>query len=173
MAHKLTELTDVISLRADALGNPGQRTFHLLVESKNCNAVIWLEKEQLFELALTLKELIATVPENSTVASPITESHEDPVPQHIEFKLGRLGLGYDKNTGWFTIEAHDDQSIDKDLPKTRIWVRKNLLSDFSEQALRICAAGRPLCVLCDKPIEPNGHKCARANGHNIEQVSEL
>ncbi len=40
-------------------------------------------------------------------------------------------------------------------------------SVLGEEALKICAAGRPNCFLCGQPINPEGHACPRANGHTI------
>ena len=44
---------------------------------------------------------------------------------------------------------------------------------FAEEALRVCAAGRPLCPLCGGPMDPNGHPCPRTNGHAVEDIGEL
>ena len=36
----------------------------------------------------------------------------------------------------------------------------------------IVAAGRPICRLCLGPIDPEGHVCARSNGHRSEDELE-
>jgi len=38
--------------------------------------------------------------------------------------------------------------------------------DFADKGLKIVSAGRPLCDLCEKPIDTEGHLCERKNGHS-------
>ena len=40
------------------VGVPGARTFRLYVLGENESALLWLEKEELYELALTIKQLL-------------------------------------------------------------------------------------------------------------------
>ena len=52
----------VSKLSAESIGEPGQRTFHVIIESSNQScAIIWLEKEQLFNMAVALKRTVSTV----------------------------------------------------------------------------------------------------------------
>src|SRR6266540_3052373 len=36
---------------------------------------------------------------------------------------------------------------------------------FARRAVALVAAGRPSCPFCGRPIDPQGHICARANGY--------
>jgi uncharacterized repeat protein (TIGR03847 family) len=36
---------------------------------------------------------------------------------------------------------------------------------LARHAAAIVAAGRPICVLCGRPIDPEGHFCPKRNGH--------
>ena len=42
------------------------------------------------------------------------------------------------------------------------------VSKFSDEALAVCAAGRPLCPLCHQAIDAEEHFCVRSNGHPPE-----
>ena len=64
-----SEFTNVTSLRAESLGEPGQRTFRILVDSGSSSAIIWLEKEQLFQLALSIHQILATAPDEAAQAA--------------------------------------------------------------------------------------------------------
>ena len=47
-------------LQAQAIGDPGQRTFRILIESQDGRAAaLWLEKEQLQALGLAVEQLLA------------------------------------------------------------------------------------------------------------------
>ena len=107
MATPRNEFTDVTALRAEALGEPGKRTFRILADSGSSSAVMWLEKEQLFQLALAIQQLLATPPEGrQTYGSPPT-SREAQALTRLDFPVGKLVLGYDGGKGLFIIEAHE------------------------------------------------------------------
>ena len=170
MADADAEFTNVTNLRAEALGEPGQRTFRVLVDSGSSTAVIWLEKEQLFQLALALNQLLVSLPEESSGLDAPPEEGESPPPSHLEFKVGKLVLGHDGAKGKIVIDAHDLESGEDGPPRVRVWSDRAQVRAFAEEALRQCAAGRPICPLCGGPIDPTGHRCPRTNGHGLHEL---
>ena len=52
MAGAKNEFTNLTRLTPEAIGEPGKRTFRVMADSGSSSATIWLEKEQLFQLAL-------------------------------------------------------------------------------------------------------------------------
>ena len=165
MAEPKVDFTDVTSLRAEAIGEPGERTFRLLVDSGSSSAIIWLEKEQLFQLSLAINQLLATLSEEqSTPGAPIDEPTVPPLT-HLEFKVGKLVLGHDGGSGKFIIDAHDVESGEEEAATVRVWGDTSQVKDLADEALRLCAAGRPVCPLCGRPIDSAGHWCPRTNGH--------
>ena len=165
MAEPINEFSSVNELRPEAIGEPGQRTFRMLVDSESSSAVIWLEKEQLLQLALAVQQLLVAIPElrDSPGAAPTVR--EAPGLTHLDFKAGKLALGHDSGSGLFMIDSHDIESEDEDPPTVRFWLHRAQVETFAEESLRICAAGRPICPLCGGPIDPTGHMCPRVNGH--------
>ena len=163
MAEPKNEIPIVRSLVAEALGEPGQRSFRFLVDGEGSSAIIWLEKEQLFQLALAIQQLLAGTSEED--AAEPSEGPSSALPISLDFKAGRLALGHDDTTGLFMIDAHDLEDEDEDTATVRVWAGKDVVKEFSSEAMRVCAAGRPLCPLCGGPIDPDGHPCARVNGH--------
>jgi uncharacterized repeat protein (TIGR03847 family) len=173
MADPRCEFTNVTSLKAEALGEPGQRTFRILVDSGSSSAVIWLEKEQLFQFAIAITQLTSTLPEKEASRRAELDSREAPPATILEFKLGKLALGHDGASGMFIIDAHDAEAGEDEPPAVRVWGSGPHVAAFAEEALHVCAAGRPLCPLCGGPIDPGGHPCPRTNGHALEDISEL
>ena len=165
--HKMTqariEFTHITSLRAEAVGEPGQRTFRILVDSDTGSAMMWLEKEQLFQLGLAISQLIATLPDDEQEAAAPHPSEAVPHPAQLDFKIGKIVLGHDSSNGLFMIDAHDPD--DEESATVKLWADRSQAQDFSEEALLVCASGRPLCHLCSGPLDPSGHVCARVNGH--------
>ena len=165
MPNGKIEFTNVASLRAEAQGEPGDRTFRIIVDSGASSAIIWLEKEQLFQLSLAVHQLLATLPHEESASGTPPGDREAPPPAHLDFKANKLALGHDSSTGLFLIDAHDPEDEDEEQATVRVWANRDQVKEFSEEALRVCAAGRPLCQLCGGPIDPTGHDCPRLNGH--------
>ena len=165
MEDALIEFTNATKVEADALGEPGERTFRITVDSGNSSALIWLEKEQLFQLALAVQQMLGTLPDQpATDATPPVE-REAPDHTNLEFKVGKISLGHDNSHGMFVIDAYRADEDDDSDATFRLWLRSDQAKDLSEQAMRVCSAGRPLCPLCGGPIDQSGHNCPRANGH--------
>ena len=164
MAEPQREFKAVSRLNVEAIGVPGQRTFRILAEGGGSSAALWLEKEQLFQLALAIRQLIlASSPKEDPSPHP-----EDIHGGDLELKVGKMSLGQDATTGKFVIEAYDAEMDEADLegPATlRIWATRSQTESLAEEAFEVCAAGRPLCLLCGGPIDPTGHICPRSNGH--------
>lgn len=159
------EFTNITTLRAEALGQPGKRTFRILVDSGNMSAVVWLEKEQLFQLALAIHQLLVMLPEDPDApAEPPGEPQTLPVVD-LELKVSRLVLGHDDRMSMFIIDAHDEDDEEEEALVLRLWASRQQVKELSEDALRVCASGRPLCPLCGGPIDSTGHQCPRVNGH--------
>ena len=171
MAQAKNEFTSVSGLRAESVGEPGKRTFRIVVDSASSSASLWLEKEQLFQLALSIQQMIATLPKDrEPKGGPPTHREAEPLTR-LEFKVAKLVLGHDGNRGLFIIDAHDPE--DDESATVRVWASMDQAKQFSREALSVCASGRPLCPLCGRPIDPSGHRCARVNGHVTLSASEL
>ena len=167
MASPRNEFTNVTSLRAEAIGEPGKRRFRIMADSGSSSASMWIEKEQLFQIALAIQQLLATSPEDQQAyASPPT-SREAEAMTRLDFPVAKLVLGYDGGKGLFIIEAHEpaDREAEDEAATVRVWANREQVRQFSHEALRVCAAGRPLCPLCGSAIDADGHRCPRHNGH--------
>lgn len=171
MADAKNEFTDVSSFKPESIGEPGKRTFRIMVSSASSTAAIWLEKEQLFQLGQAIQQMVANLPTERAASSTPTQREATPLTR-LEFKLAKLVLGHDGPKSLFIIDAHDS---DDDEATVRVWVDEQQINGFAEEALKLCAAGRPICPLCARPIDPEGHACARTNGFaklTPEELSE-
>ena len=156
---------------AETFGRPGRRTFRLVAEAGRAQSFIWLEKGQLFQLGLYLQQAVqqlggsALNKESAPRESPWTG---DPMEQ--DFHARQMQLQYDPDANCFIIRAFEG---DEDAPdagaqtSVSFWMTMVQSSALADEALRICAAGRPPCFLCGTPIDPDGHRCIRANGHAV------
>ena len=160
MARAKNEFTELTKLQPEAIGEPGKRTFRILADSGSSSAQMWLEKEQLFQLGLAIQQLITTMEsEEQTPIDPSPPDREAPPLTRLDFKISKLVLGHDGNRDLYIIDAHDVEENDEETPTVRVWASQQQVSEFAETAIRVCASGRPLCPLCGRAIDPDGHPC--------------
>lgn len=164
---------------AGTVGQPGQRTFFLQATDGERVTSVALEKTQVQVLAERLGDLLDEVRRrggDAPVEAPPELEDVAPLDQPIleEFRVGTLALAWDGEDGMVVVEAHemsesgevpedDDEEAEGDVLRVRI--TPAMARAFVKRALRVVAAGRPPCPLCGRPLDPEGHVCARLNGH--------
>ena len=162
-------------VEAVTFGQPGRRTFRLDLHSGSAFCSLWLEKEQLFQLGVYLRDYVAGLPaeERARESSP-QEPGWRGGETTIDFRAGQMFLSHDKETNSFYMQAHERETgedaggaVLEEAESISFWMTLPQATELAEESLRICAAGRPACFLCGQPINPEGHVCPRANGHTI------
>ncbi len=165
------QFTEISRLEPESIGEPGKRTFRLLADSGTSSAILWLEKEQLFQLAIAAQQICDELP--SSMSSTSTDSpteFEAPELTNLEFQIYKLAMGHDQASSMFIIDAYDSETSE---PTVRLWASRTQIENFLSEALRVVASGRPLCPLCSNPINIDGHQCPRSNGKvHIDRISE-
>ena len=154
-------LGEVGRVEVEAVGEPGSRHFRLRVESPRGTAILWLEKEQLYELAVAIKQLLKTaVPQ---VTDP-PASVADDTPADHNFRVARMALGQDQSTGDYMLVAN---TAEEEGSAVSLTLGKEQLDSLADRAFEVCASGRPRCALCGGPLdEGETHVCPRSNGYH-------
>jgi len=156
------------SIDAETFGEPGKRTFRLVLRSGKAVVTVWLEKEQLFQLSVALGEGVRRFSNEENTNSQLSGSTEwigDDIT--VEFKARQLLLKYDADMHVFHLEAHEGDEDEVSGTSVSCGLTIPQSSSLSEESQRICASGRPPCFLCGLPIDLEGHVCPRANGHAV------
>ena len=159
----------------EAIGEPGHRTFRVRALSKGEAASLWLEKEQLAALALAIRQLLeqtaAGDPSGDAEAPPPTGDF--PEQTQVDFKIARLAIGYDEGNRVVVIFTYAEDAEEEDAsPTFACQVTPSQCRAFAERAEEVIRAGRPVCSLCGGPIDREGHKCLRRNGHAVYPVPQ-
>lgn len=156
---------EAVAVDAEAIGEPGQRTFRLLVQAPSSAASIWMEKQQLAGIAVWLDEVL----ERLDREQPSNEPYAEPPPIgaifEVEFRATQIGLGYSEEDGLFAIHAFDERMAGG-APAFRCLLTRGQSRILSRKISEVVAGGRPVCPLCDMPIGPEGHVCPKSNGHH-------
>ncbi|KAD3455963.1 DUF3090 family protein [Arthrobacter yangruifuii] len=163
------------------VGVPGQRTFYLQVRTGKQIVSIALEKLQSAQLAEKIDEILdqlMTVDGNpfhvpaSTPLELVDNDDLDTVEE--QFRAGVMSLGWDPTTAQVVIEAYplgevdedDDGFLEDDDDETgdaeevlRVRMPVGTARAFAKRTREVVGAGRPICVICGQPIDPDGHTC--------------
>ena len=156
------------SIRAESLGQPGSRHFRLYADTKGGSALLWVEKEQLQELAIAIKQLMQTDLRELEGSQP---GGQEGVSADYDFKVSRLTLGKAEEGGTYLLLAdmtsgEEDDKDPGDFPDVALHIEGEQLDRLADEALVVCASGRPRCPLCGAALnEGETHVCPRANGH--------
>ena len=162
----------VSKVEAATFGQPGKRTFRLELQAGPAYCHLWLEKEQLFQLGVYLRDYVGGLSEDEkSRASQPQESTWSGSDASIDFKAGQMFLSHDRESNSFYLQAHeretDEDPPEREAESVSFWITLSQATELAEESLQICAAGRPTCFLCGQPINPDGHICPRANGHTV------
>jgi uncharacterized repeat protein (TIGR03847 family) len=166
------ELHAVNRVTVNTVGPPGGRVFLFQASDAVDTITLKLEKEQARALAHTAEELLENLDkeyplEDSTQDRPASGDYMLHNPLEPLFQIGQIGLGYDRGRDMIVLATQELLLDESEEPSTaRFWVSRSQLRALSRQTLDVVEQGRPVCPLCGRPIDPDGHFCPRSNGHD-------
>jgi uncharacterized repeat protein (TIGR03847 family) len=152
------------SIDAESLGQPGQRTFRLLVQAGTHSASIWMEKQQLAGIGTWFEEVLERLDREQPSADPDVEASPIGSAYEVEFRASQIGLGYAEEESLFAIHAFDERGAGG-APAFRCLINRGQSRVLSRKIAEVVAGGRPICPLCGAAMEASGHVCPRSNGH--------
>jgi len=132
-----------------------------------------LEKEQAQVLAHSIDQLLEELSERfprpiSTMDEPLASELMLREPLEPLFAIGQMGLGYDESEDALVLVVQEltteEESADARI--ARFWATRGQMQAISRHALEVVAMGRPICPLCSRPIDADGHFCPKSNGHD-------
>ncbi len=155
---------DVQRFRAEALGEPGQRRFRLIVVVDDDTHIIWMEKQQMQALGLAIGQILEQAPGSGLdIGSGDVPGGFDETTSN-QFRLGRVELGFDGSGSSIVVHAFDIQDDETDQGLNLQFTRSQARELIRESAA-LAAAGRPMCPMCGQAMDRDGHVCPEQNGH--------
>jgi probable phosphoglycerate mutase len=166
-ANILYDLNPVSQVTVGAIGEPGKRTFFIQGQQGSRVVTLVSEKEQVIALSRGIDEILQRLGMGGQPPLVDEQAMELAEPIDPVFRIGQLGLGYDQASKLLVLVAYELPAADN--PPTinvvRFWATAEQMRRLARHAAVIVAAGRPVCVLCGRPIDPEGHFCPKRNGH--------
>ncbi len=173
MASIEYDLNPVSRITTGAIGPAGQRVFYLQARHESTLVTLIVEKMQMTSLAAGLDQFLAEIAQQYPDLPEASGDYVEPemeLEQPIDpaFRVGQLGLGYDRETDRIVLVAHELQPEGSDPEQAavaRFWCSRSQLRAMGQWGTELAGRGRPICGNCGEPIDPQGHFCPRSNGH--------
>ena len=156
-----------------AIGEPGRREFYFQAIDETSRVEVKCEKQQAVALAEHLTRLLADLPERP--GETLTPDDVEPTaavdPGSLEFVVGSISIGVDRNTERIVVlfdelvlEPDEELEVPPVIPhRLMVHLDRQQVLGFAREAQNLATTGRPLCRLCNQPIDPSGHACPRLN----------
>jgi uncharacterized repeat protein (TIGR03847 family) len=165
------DFDDIDTFTTGALGRPGQRTFFLQVRLADQRVNVKCEKQQVAAIAQYVRRLLSDLP--APEDRPLPQALELSPPNDADFIVGPIGLAYDQELDRFVLMLEEVVETDEEgepLPESiedqgrlRFRLTRGQALAFCDHAEVIVSAGRPTCMFCGQPMDPDGHPCPRMN----------
>lgn len=164
------DFDEVDAFTVGALGQPGDRTFFLQARRGTTRVTIKCEKQQASAISDYLRRVLNDLPAPSE--RPLPAAMELVGPVDAAFVLGPVGLGYDRSNDMVLVQLEEVIAVDEegepldedpDRGQVRMFLTLSQAHAFCNHAEAVVAAGRPACIWCANPINPDGHYCVRMN----------
>ena len=170
MTKEFYDLNPVSHVTADAIGPPGERVFYLQASQEGTLVTLVVEKEQVHALAVSVEQMLEELEKRHPQSAADMEliNQYDMVlwePIDPAFRVGQIGLGYDEDSDLLIVVAQELTDDPEEMSVARFWGTRAQMKALSEHSMKVVESGRPVCPLCNQPIEPDGHYCPRRNGH--------
>ncbi|MDA0999990.1 MAG: DUF3090 family protein [bacterium] len=177
----------VESIQAEALGVPGKRIFRILADAEPpAAATLWLEKEQLYGLAMAIKRMVdAGEGAVGREVQGVMELDNNPsalernTNETFEFKAGRIGLAIGPGPDYISLFFHDERDDSEEEeeeeesfaqgagaePKLQLSLTQETARKFMRESLEACASGRGTDALSRGALVATGKVDPNKNGH--------
>ena len=167
------DLEPVDRITADAVGEPGERTFYLQARKDDVLVTIVVEKQQVELLSSSILEILSRVGKETEQGPPEEEMDLEDFLEPM-WRAGRLSIGYLEDRDMLQLEVEElvdeDEEIDHEPDRVRLWATPEQMLSLSRHGAAVVARGRPRCQFCGNPLDPEGHVCPAMNGHGSPGV---
>lgn len=168
------EFTDPDHVAAGAIGPAGERVFYLQARQQGHVVSLRLEKQQVAALCEYLGGILNDL---AAVVEPLPTQVDLIEPVVAEWVVGALAVAYEEADDRILLVAEEFVATEEDEDDTlaeidplapsaaiaRFRLTRAQVQAMVTHASEVVSAGRPVCPVCGRPMEPDGHFCPRNN----------
>lgn len=159
---------------AGAIGPPGQRVFYLQARQGAEVVSLRLEKQQVAALCDYLSGILNDLAPVNEPLPPSLDLIEPIVPEWV---VGALAVAYEEADDRILLVAEefvppteDEEgnptaafADEVDASSARFRLTRAQVRAMVVHAMQVVTAGREICQICGRPMDPSGHFCPRNN----------
>ena len=160
------DLPELTTFATGTEGPVGQRVFYLQAVHNGHVVSLRLEKQQVAMLADYLSHVLATFDMEPAAPAHMPELHG---PVIAEWTVGSMMVAIDEAESKVLVIAEELTDADDEGDgasvgaQARFGLTRDQADAFVSGARRIIEGGRPICPLCGRAIDAEGHFCPRLN----------
>ncbi|NLA35623.1 MAG: DUF3090 domain-containing protein [Actinobacteria bacterium] len=160
------DFDEVATFTTGTEGRPGARVFYLQASTDTDIVTLRLEKQQVEALAEYLERVATRFALEATDPEPMPALQTPVIPEWV---IGSMMVAIDQNESRIVVIAEeltfsDDEDLDSvEGAQARFSLTPAQAAGFVLGAREVISGGRPICRLCGRPIDPDGHFCPRMN----------
>lgn len=165
------DLNPVTHITTDAIGEPGKRVFYLQGWKDETVVSLIIEKFQLQHLAVGVEQFLSEINQRVPMLTPASADYDEDKmhilpPVEALFRVSELGLSYEEKEDLVGLIARETpKDSEEEGSEVRFWCSRSQIRALTHWGMEMANRGRPLCEQCGQPMDPDGHFCARKNGH--------
>ncbi|MDK1030289.1 MAG: DUF3090 domain-containing protein [Anaerolineae bacterium] len=160
-------------ITADALGKPGKRVFYIQAWQDQRTFTVIIEKFQLQSLSVSVEQFIAEMSRQAPEIEDVSGDYDEDQmrinpPVEPLFRVGEVGLGYDKERDRIVLQTRELLVEDDDQDTAaivRFWCTREQIRKMARWGAEVVMRGRPTCPQCSAPMDAESHFCPKKNGH--------
>ncbi len=163
MANLEVDFDPVDTLTVGVSGDPGRRTFYLEGTARGERCTLLVEKVQVLELGRRLFQVLETGDDVTPAPEPVAGPDGPP-----GWRVGSIQVAIDEEATHAILLAEEmaaDEGVEEGPRSARFVADLGQIRALAARALDVVGGGRPLCPMCQQPVEPTGHVCPSSNGH--------
>jgi uncharacterized repeat protein (TIGR03847 family) len=152
-----------------AMGEPGQRVFYFQTFAEGTEVAVKCEKQQAQALAEHLVKLLDDLP---TQAAETVAAADALPPADLTWTVGSISIGVDPGASRIVVmleemvipeDPDDPDELTAEPAQLRVRLTPDQVKALAAQVETLVTSSRPVCRLCEYPIDPSGHACPRLN----------
>jgi uncharacterized repeat protein (TIGR03847 family) len=145
-----------------AIGEPGARVFYFQAFGDGVEVSVKCEKQQAQALTEHLAKLLADLPDPGPAAA---EPLDALPPGELHWVVGSISIGVDPAAERILVMLEElvDPEEGADPAQLRVRLTAAQVRGLGAQVEALVSTSRPICRLCEHPIDPSGHACPRLN----------
>ena len=154
------DIDEVDHFVTGTVGPAGARVFFLQASAGPTTVSLRLEKQQVAVLCDYLERILATHPVPESAPAHMRDLVE---PVLDEWIVGSMMVAINEAAGRVVIIAEELTEEGEEPAQARFGLTRGQTEAFIDGARRVVEGGRPICRLCGRSMDPDGHPCPRMN----------